>query len=257
MSVWVSAWLHGAVAADDVLDAVKTWSEVNEVVAADEGTATELEIPATGEPPVGPALLLAGLRRCGAGAARLLLPAPGDARGLGGPGPFLRAAMEAGETVVFPDVALGLVPEVLVEGITRWTVHAVPPCPSQEHLNLADAEHTLATVMREATRTLSSLDVAKYRPGVRAEIEAAINNAPKPPWPARTPPRTIRVFQRAAEVEAILMVAAGDSPGGALSASAARARGDALRPLTDAVRAARRAAVDEAVRVLADQAGQH
>jgi hypothetical protein len=42
-----------------------------------------------------------------------------------------------------------------------------------------------------------------------------------------------------------------DEPGGALSASAAAARREALRPLSTAVRVARRAAVTEAVRVLA------
>ena len=64
------------------------------------------------------------------------------------------------------------------------------------------------------------------------------------------PAPALRVLQHADEVEAILAAASVDEPGGALSASAA-ARREALRPLETAVRVARRAAVTEAVRVLA------
>ena len=48
-----------------------------------------------------------------------------------------------------------------------------------------------------------------------------------------------------------VVAAAVDEPGGALTAAAAAARREALRPLETAVRVARRAAVTEAVRVLA------
>jgi hypothetical protein len=62
------------------------------------------------------------------------------------------------------------------------------------------------------------------------------------------------VLRRAEEVAAILAIAHIDEPGGALSASAAVKRADALRPLSDAVRHARAASVNEAVRVFAEQA---
>ena len=65
------------------------------------------------------------------------------------------------------------------------------------------------------------------------------------------PGQALRVLQHADEVEAILAAASVDEPGGALSASAAAARREALRPIETAVRVARRAAVAEAVRVLA------
>jgi hypothetical protein len=68
------------------------------------------------------------------------------------------------------------------------------------------------------------------------------------------PARSLRVLQHADEVEAILAAASVDDPGGALSASAARGRNDALRPLATAVRVARRAAVADAVRALAGSA---
>jgi hypothetical protein len=65
------------------------------------------------------------------------------------------------------------------------------------------------------------------------------------------------VLQRAEEVAAILAIAQTDEPGGALSASAANQRADALRPLSDAVRRARAASVNEAVRVFAERADRH
>jgi hypothetical protein len=71
------------------------------------------------------------------------------------------------------------------------------------------------------------------------------------------PGRSLRVLQRAEEISAILAIARTDDPGGALSASAAVQRAEALRPLAEAVRTARGAAVNEAVRVFADQGDRH
>ena len=88
-------------------------------------------------------------------------------------------------------------------------------------------------------------------PAEAKEIAAKLRARPSSLWPAGMPPAALRVLQSADEVEAILAAASVDEPGGALSASAAAARRDALRPLETAVRVARRAAVTEAVRVLA------
>ncbi|WP_137811810.1 hypothetical protein [Gandjariella thermophila] len=255
--VWTSAWLHGVVGADDVLDALRTWAEQHEVVANDHGTATALDLPGPEETPSGPAMLLAALRRAGAAEARLVLPVPGDVRGLGGGGPFTDAALRAGNAVVLQDIGVGVVPHPVAEGILRWTLFDLPAGPPPEYVPLGEAEHGLAGAMRDAAATLHALDVASNRPGARAEINALVRSAPRPPWPQGMPGRSLRVLQRAAEVAAILEVAMGDEPGGALSASAATARSEALRPLGDAVRRARCAAVDEAVRVLSDRAGQH
>ena len=93
--------------------------------------------------------------------------------------------------------------------------------------------------------------MARHRPGVREEIAATLRARPRSLWPAGMPAGALRVLQQADEVEAILAAASVDEPGGALSASAAAARREALRPLQTAVRVARRAAVAEAVRVLA------
>lgn len=239
-----------------MLDALQTWGEVQEVRAADDELAARLDLPGPDDTPAGPALLLAALRKTGASTGELALPVPGDARGLGGATPLSKLAMRIGEAAVLPEAGLGLVPERIAEGILRWTVFETGELPPAEHLPIGEAEHGMASAMREAATALIELGVAKQRPGVREEIARTIAAKPAPDWPETIPQRTLRILQRATEVEAILWVATDDAPGGALSASAMRHRTDALRPLFDAVRAARSASVAEMVRVLADQAAR-
>jgi hypothetical protein len=269
MVVWTSAWLHGAAAADDVLDSLQSWAESHEVIAADAAAAERTGLPGPDEPPASPALLLAALRRLGATGGELVLPVAGDLRGLRGHTPFAAAALRAGEAAVLvtggdgPEGVpasgdVGLVPErfaVADGGIVRWTVFALPSeAPGQEFAPLGEAEHELSGAMRAAATALIELDVAKHRPGVREEISALVEGQPRSPWPPGMPNRALRVLQRSNEVAAILHVATTDEPGGAVSATAMRRRTEALRPLDHAVRLARRAAVAEAVRTLGDHA---
>lgn len=251
--MWASAWLSGAAASDDVLDALLAWGEAHEVVAADADAAVTLDLPLAGDFPATPVQLLAALRARGAGPARLVLPAPGDPRGLGGGGPFTEAAMRAGEAVVLPDLGFGLVPVPIAEGLVRWSVHKIGMVPGPEWVGIADAEHGLTDAIRDSAGALQALDVARDRPGVRAELAAQLRARPRLDWPAGTPGRALRVLQRADEVGAILAIAEIDQPGGALSSSAATRRADALRPLASAVRTARYAAINEAVRQLTEQ----
>jgi hypothetical protein len=265
-TVWASAWLVGAAAPDDVLDALAPWADAHDVQAADSDTAQLTNLPAPRAPVTSLTFLLAALRRAtagqgAAGPARLVLPAPGDVRGLPGPGVFAAAATAAGEGVLFPDtgsgaglgiVGLGIVPTTVADGVLRWTVYPVPEAgPPPEFVPLSHAERDLRDQVRQSASVLTSLGVARHRPGVREEIAAALRARPASLWPAGMPPQALRVLQHADEVEAILAAASVDEPGGALSASAARARREALRPIETAVRVARRAAVAEAVRVLA------
>ncbi|GAA4882119.1 hypothetical protein [Saccharopolyspora cebuensis] len=257
MVVWTSAWLHGAVAADDVLDALQPWAESHEVRAADDELATRLDLPGPEDAPAGPAMLLAALRRAGAASGELVLPVPGDARGLGGGGEFGKQAMRAGEAAVLPEARIGLVPRTAAEGIIRWTAFDTGELPPAEHVPIGEAEHGMSSAMREAATALIELGVAKRRPGVREEIAETVASQPSATWPPEIPQRALRVLQRATEVAAILWVATEDAPGGALSASAMRGRTQALRPLFDSVRTARRAAVAEMVRELAQHADNH
>lgn len=215
MVVWTSAWLHGAAASDDVLDALKPWGESHEVRAADQDLATRLDLPGPDEPAAGPALLLAALRRSGAAGGELVLPVPGDVRGLGGANPFARLALRTGEAAVLREAGLGLVPQNVAEGVVRWTVFELADeLPPAEHLPIAEAEHGMSSAMREAASTLIDLDIAKHRPGVRDEIAKTVSSRPQPPWPQDVPQRPLRILQRASEVEAILWVATDDAPGG-------------------------------------------
>ena len=252
-TVWTSAWLAGAAAPDDVLDALAPWADAHDVQAADADTARVTALPSAGEPVSSVTFLLAALRRSAPrGPARLVLPVPGDARGLPGPGPFSQQAMSAGEGVLFAEAGLGIVPTTVAEGVLRWTVYPVAdPGPPPEFVALNQAERELRDQVRQSASVLTSLGVARHRPGVREEIAAALRARPTSLWPAGMPGQPLRVLQHADEVEAILAAASVDEPGGALSASAATARREALRPIETAVRVARRAAVAEAVRILA------
>ncbi|UVS80215.1 hypothetical protein [Actinokineospora sp. UTMC 2448] len=255
-AVWVSAWLPGSAASDDVLDALGHWSELHDVVAVDEPTATELDLPVRGEAGAPVASLLTALRRVNATSVRLVLPVPGDVRGLGTRSEFAGTALHAGEAVVIDGTGYGLVPEPIADGVLRWTAFPTGETAGVEHLPLGEAEHELTGAMRVAAGVLTELGVAKHRAGVREEITARIAHRAAAVWPEGTPPRSLRVLQRANEVATILDLAAEDAPGSAVSSSAARKRAEALRPLNDAVRLARLAAVQEAVRVFSDHADQ-
>jgi len=256
-TVWISAWLAGTAAPDDVLDALAPWGEAHEVRAADAATAASTSLAGPDAPAGAMAFLLAALRRAAGrrdtgGPARLVLPVPGDVRGLPGPGSFSTQALQAGEGVLVVEAGLGVVPTPVAEGLLWWTVHTVAdPGPPPEFVAVGQAERDLGEQVRLSTSILTDLGVARHRPGVREEIAAALRARPRSLWPAGMPTPSLRVLQRADEVEAILAAASVDEPGGALSASAAAARREALRPLETAVRIARRAAVAEAVRVLA------
>jgi hypothetical protein len=260
-TVWASAWLVGAAAPDDVLDALTPWADAHDVQAADADTARLTTLPPPGRPVSSVTFLLAALRRAAGGhpaanSARLVLPAPGDVRGLPGPGVFSRAAITAEEGVLFAEtshgVGLGIVPTPVADGVLRWTVYPVAePGPPAEFVALPHAERDLRDQVRQSASVLTSLGVARHRPGVREEIAAALRARPASLWPEGMPSQALRVLQHADEVDAILAAASVDEPGGALSASAATARREALRPIETAVRVARRAAVAEAVRVLA------
>lgn len=47
-TVWASAWLVGAAAPDDVLDALAPWADAHDVQAADSDTAQLTSLPAPG-----------------------------------------------------------------------------------------------------------------------------------------------------------------------------------------------------------------
>src|SRR2546423_4962353 len=109
---WVRAWRAGLVPYDDVADEVADDEE--HLVADAPGTWTDVPLNQG----------VAALSKLHPDEVRLVMPAPGDPRGLPGPGPFTGAALVTGEGVLAS--RLGLIPEVRTHtsgsGVTFDTV---------------------------------------------------------------------------------------------------------------------------------------
>src|SRR5262249_3675076 len=175
----------------------------------------------------------------------LVLPAPGDPRGLPGPGPFSTAALLVGEGVVAS--RLGVVPEVRSHtsgsGVTfetvLWRVYALPEAaPPIDEPSAPEADAELSTVLAEATRTLAKLDVAQWRPelaGALAALRRPDNDTDLPPG---YDPRARRLYARASVLDRMLALAEHAAPGGAINGYEAQQRDAALRPLLGSCRRA-------------------
>ena len=235
LTAWSSFWLAGEAAFDDVISRVMDGDEPHRIVG----------LPGTeGEVPLG--WLLPVLRERAPGGLRLLLPVPGDPRGLPGPGAFSTAALESGEAVI--GGGIGLVPRVTKHGSASssqatsvcWVAHAAGE-PTPDPLTVAEAEHGLTDATREAASTLAALDVASWRPAAADEL-ARVRRCHAPDLPPGYDARAVRLLAQADRLGAVLDLAATDSLDGALTGREAAARDAALRPLATAVRRARLAA---------------
>ena len=233
-AAWTSAWLAGEAAYDDVVARVTGDDEPHRVTG----------LPgAAGEVPLG--WVLPVLRERAADGVRAVLPAPGDPRGLPGPGPFTSAALAAGEAVL--GRGLGLVPRVTEHGsaldrtcCVLWTAYQVAE-PAPDPLTVPEAEHDLTAATRDAAAALAALDVARWRPEV-ADGLARVRRGSTPDLPPGREGRAVRLLAQADRLAAVLDLAGADAPGGAVNGAEARARDAALRPLATAVRRARLAA---------------
>jgi hypothetical protein len=234
---WVRAWRAGLVPYDEAAEEIAGGEEH---LAADvPGTWTDVPLRDA----------LATLSKLTPDQVRLVLPAPGDPRGLPGPGPFTGAALVAGEAVIAGGV--GLLPEVRTHtsgsGMTfetvLWRFHPLPatgadrPAPGP-----AEAEADLNAALAEATATLARLDIAQWRP----ELAGALAAIRKPDSADELPPgfdaRARRLFARASVLDRVLALAEVAAPGGAVNGYEAQQRDAALRPLTAACRHALAAA---------------
>jgi len=235
---WVRAWRAGLVPYDDV--AAEIAGDEEHLVADAPGAWTDV--------PLGEGL--AALSKLHPDKVRLVMPAPGDPRGLPGPGPFSGAALLAGEGVLAQ--GLGLVPEVRTHtsgsGMTFETVmwRCFPLPDSNGHGDghhpdeptTGEAEAELSTALTEATRALTKLDVAQWRPelaGALAALRRPDNGTDLPPG---YDPRARRLFARASVLDRVLALAEHAAPGGAVTGYEARRRDEALRPLLVACRRA-------------------
>src|SRR5256886_2347280 len=145
---WVRSWRAGLVPYDEVAAEI---AEDEEHLAADApGTWTEV--------PLGEILsLFAPLHP---DQIRLVLPAPGDPRGLPGPGEFSGAALVAEEAALAG--RYGLVPEIRqhtsgsgdVFETVLWRGYELPPEPADPRPSVAEAEGDLNAAVAEVNAPL-------------------------------------------------------------------------------------------------------
>ncbi|MFE7712407.1 hypothetical protein ACFU6I_43255 [Streptomyces sp. NPDC057486] len=238
LASWGNALLAGLVSPDDAALAIVGEDAVHRV----EGLPGEAG-------PVGLTLALGRLRGLGVTGFRVALPVPGHPLGLSGPPEFNARALEAEEAVIASGAPYGLVPEVREAGPAGdlhvevvWCCLPVREAPPADVPSLSEAERELAEALRDATATLSRLDVAGSGPVAEAALDAYRARAERgrellaPGYP----PRAVRVLELAQRVGLLISLAYENGHGGAVSASEIAARGAALRPVE---RVARRAQV--------------
>lgn len=257
LTVWAASWLAGDSAPDDVIDALQQWAPMHLVGAADAETALATDLVWPGVQDGGAPILLRLVRRSIAttGGLRLVLPAPGDVRGLPASSPFARAALDAGEGVIVGEPGqpgIGLVPVVEGPDVLRWTVHSIAAVPPvAEHTGLGEAEYAMREAIRDAADALlqlSSVQTGRADGDPRRRIAEALDDRAHHRYPDSMPTRALRILDSSDQVAAILSVAEHDSPTEAPSATGAAAREELLRPLWSAVRTARVAAVSASAR---------
>ena len=268
LSVWANAWLAGQAAPDDVLDALTTWAPRHSVTAYDAVAAGRTGLPWPDVYDGGPMALLQTVRtaagpRSAVPAIGVLMPVPGDVRGLAPGTQFQIDALSVGEAVVVGGPngeAVGMVPVFECEGdfeedgldreidladvTLSWSVYSIPAVAPLEQMDLGEAEYALKSAIRTATEALAGLELADTGgTDPRALVEEVVQAGSLHGVPDHAPTRAIRVLSTAAHVDAIITVSAGPVPIGTYSASEARIADSALRPLASVVRSARAAAV--------------
>jgi hypothetical protein len=231
VAVWATAWLTGRASYDDALDAL-TGDTAHRVCG----------LPGTDEAvPLGWALT--NLRGLGERRFRLVLPVPGDVRGLPAVPGLAALALETGQAAV--GARLALVPEALGPEVVQWTafpLDGAPPVAPPVEGSLRALSGSLDLAVGAAARTLAGLDVARWNPEVPALLAGLGRTATAPALPDDHDPLAISVLGRAQRLSAVLDLAMADAPGGAVNHAQAAARDIALRPLADAVREATTAA---------------
>jgi hypothetical protein len=247
---WVRAWRAGLVPYDDA--AAEIAGDEEHVVADLPGTWTDVSLSEG----------ISALAKLHPDEIRLVLPVPGDPRGLPGPGQYdeqagpldasrPRPAQFAGAALLAEEGAvagrLGYVPEVRSHtsgsGVTfetvRWQVYQLPEVPRQvDVLSAAEAEVELSTALASATRALAKLDVAQWRPELAGAITALRKPDADTDLPPGYDPRARRLYARASVLDRVLALAEHAAPGGAVTGYEAQQRDAALRPLTGACRRA-------------------
>ncbi|MEO3760518.1 hypothetical protein ABGB19_19815 [Mycobacterium sp. B14F4] len=268
LSVWANAWLAGAAAPDDVLDALSHWAPKHSATAYDSVAAARTGLAWPDLLDTSAVSLLQTLRSAARPAevvppVALALPVPGDVRGLPAGTQFQRDAVTAGEAILVsgdPAGPIGLVPDFEYDDLDvdddfgrdpcalSWTVYSVStPATPAEHIDLGEAEYELRSAVRAAAAALGALRAGTADVDVddpRGLVEQVLESGRIHPIPGHAPDRALRVLENAAHVDAIISVSSGLIPIGLHSSSEVQIANDALRPLSSVVRSARIAAVN-------------
>jgi hypothetical protein len=218
---WLSAWLRGDVAPDDLQTAVIGEDAAHHVAG----------LPGESEPV--PLLLALGLiRALGTQSAGLAVPVEGDPYGLGGPPALNADALDAGEAVVLAGAGHALVPHRAGAGVV-WQLHPAWP---RQLVDLGEADRSLRAALTSAADALAELDVASWQPAVADEL-LNLRHVPTYAAPPGTPPRAIELAGRSVQASTIISLAMLDD-GGAVSSYEVTARSGLLRGLESAARRA-------------------
>jgi hypothetical protein len=273
LATWANAWLAGAAAPDDVLDALSAWAPRHSVTAYDSVAAGCTGLPWPDLNDSGGVSLLQTLRTAAGRSVTappigVALPVPGDVRGLPAGTQFQRDALTAGEAIIItdsgdPGMAVGVVPDFEYDdtqddsdfrpepSALAWTVYSVTGAPIPEYLDLGEAEYELRSAVRSAADALGALRAGTAGADVadpRGLVEQLLEPGRAHRVPEHAPTRALRVLENAAHVDAIITVSSGLMPIGLQSSSEVQIASDALRPLSGVVRSARMAAVGAIMR---------
>ncbi|WP_193047446.1 hypothetical protein [Mycolicibacterium baixiangningiae] len=268
LAVWANSWLAGAAAPDDVLDSLSAWAPRHLVTAYDSAAASRTGLPWPDLNGTGAVSLLQTLRTAAGPApsgpmVSVVLPVPGDVRGLPPGTQFQRDAIAVGEALIVtdphvPSTAVGLVPDFEFDDSSEdpefdpevsalsWTVYSAPTTPPGPHIDLGEAEYELRSAVRAAAEALGALRAGMAGADVddpRGLVEQVLESGRGHRLPDHAPNRAARVLENAAHVDAIITVSSGLMPIGLQSSSEVQIASDALRPLVGVVRAARIAAL--------------
>ena len=163
------------------------------------------------EPIAGAVSLLQTLRTAAAGRRRtrdgVVLPVPGDVRGLPAGTQFQRDAVAAGEASSSrvirrtghrpgPRLRISTTPtdsdesERSRRAALRWTVYSLPEAPLAERLDLGEAEYAMRSAVRSAADALGAL-APKRRPGHRGSRAGWSNRCWNPSGAPRSRPRPV------------------------------------------------------------------
>lgn len=233
LTPWVRAWRAGLVPFDDAAEAL------------DDGTDhAVLDLPGSWQEQTLREALTA-FARLSPDQIRLVLPAPGDPRGLPGPGPFTSAALLAGEGIVAGGIGLVPEPREYTSGsgdtwlAVTWRGYEIPtPAAPPEPVSASEAEAELSIALTACTQALAELDVAHWRPELAPALSALRRGGGSADLPTGYDPRSRRLYARAGMLDRVLALAEHDEPGGAVTAYEASQRSAVLRPLATACRRA-------------------